>query len=178
MRTVQVQEITEQIREMCILVNHELSQDMQEKLAEAKSCEESVLGKQILEQLEDNLKIAKEDRIPICQDTGMAVIFLEIGQDVHLEGGNVEEAINEGVRQGYVQGYLRKSVVKDPLIRENTKDYSCSKRIWKRKHEPCLYAETGRWNRRSEKGNLTSGRRCRTECLSADGSRSRDRWYF
>ena len=122
MRTVQVQEITEQIREMCILVNHELSQDMQEKLAEAKSCEESVLGKQILEQLEDNLKIAKEDRIPICQDTGMAVIFLEIGQDVHLEGGNVEEAINEGVRQGYVQGYLRKSVVKDPLIRENKKD--------------------------------------------------------
>ena len=122
MRTVQVQEITEQIREMCILVNHELSQDMQEKLAEAKSCEESVLVKQILEQLEDNLKIAKEDRIPICQDTGMAVIFLEIGQDVHLEGGNVEEAINEGVRQGYVQGYLRKSVVKDPLIRENTKD--------------------------------------------------------
>ena len=122
MRTVQVQEITEQIREMCILVNHELSQDMQEKLAEAKSCEESVLGKKILEQLEDNLKIAKEDRIPICQDTGMAVIFLEIGQDVHLEGGNVEEAINEGVRQGYVQGYLRKSVVKDPLIRENTKD--------------------------------------------------------
>ena len=122
MRTVQVQEITEQIREMCILVNHELSQDMQEKLAEAKSCEESVLGKQILEQLEDNLKIAKEDRIPICQDTGMAVIFLEIGQDVHLEGGNVEEAINEGVRQGYVQGYLRKSVVKDPLIREITKD--------------------------------------------------------
>ena len=122
MRTVQVQEITEQIREMWILVNHELSQDMQEKLAEAKSCEESVLGKQILEQLEDNLKIAKEDRIPICQDTGMAVIFLEIGQDVHLEGGNVEEAINEGVRQGYVQGYLRKSVVKDPLIRENTKD--------------------------------------------------------
>ena len=122
MRTVQVQEITEQIREMCILVNHELSQDMQENLAEAKSCEESVLGKQILEQLEDNLKIAKEDRIPICQDTGMAVIFLEIGQDVHLEGGNVEEAINEGVRQGYVQGYLRKSVVKDPLIRENTKD--------------------------------------------------------
>ena len=90
MRTVQVQEITEQIREMCILVNHELSQDMQEKLAEAKSCEESVLGKQILEQLEDNLKIAKEDRIPICQDTGMAVIFLEIGQDVHLEGGNVD----------------------------------------------------------------------------------------
>lgn len=122
MRTVQVQEITEQIREMCILVNHELSQDMQEKLAEAKRCEESVLGKQILEQLEDNLKIAKEDRIPICQDTGMAVIFLEIGQDVHLEGGNVEEAVNEGVRQGYVQGYLRKSVVKDPLMRENTKD--------------------------------------------------------
>lgn len=122
MRTVQVQEITEQIREMCILVNHELSQDMQEKLAEAKSCEESVLGKQILEQLEDNLKIAREDQIPICQDTGMAVIFLEIGQDVHLEGGNVEEAVNEGVRQGYVQGYLRKSVVKDPLMRENTKD--------------------------------------------------------
>ena len=95
-------------------------------MAEAMKCaeknEEAPLGKQILEQLQENLKIAGEDMIPICQDTGMAVVFLEIGQDVHLEGGALEDAVNEGVRQGYVEGYLRKSVVGDPLIRENTKD--------------------------------------------------------
>ena len=123
MRTVQVQEITEQIREMCILVNHELSQDMQEKLAEAKSCEESVLGKQILEQLENNLKIAKEDRIPICQDTGLAVVFAEVGQDVHIVGGSFEEAVNRGIAKGYTEGYLRKSSVAEPLFeRRNTGD--------------------------------------------------------
>lgn len=122
MRSVRVQEITEQIKQMCIQVNHELSDDMKEKLKEAQKNEQSPVGCQILEQLDENLTIAKEDQIPICQDTGMAVIFIEVGQDVHLEGGSLEDAVNEGVRQGYTQGYLRKSVVKDPLIRENTKD--------------------------------------------------------
>ena len=122
MRTVNVSEITAAVREMAISVNHELSPDMQKKLKEAVAKEESPLGKQILEQLQENLKIAKEDRIPICQDTGMAVVFLEIGQDVHLIGGDITEAVNLGVHQAYVDGYLRKSVVSDPLIRENTKD--------------------------------------------------------
>ena len=122
MRTIQVQKITEQIKEMCIAVNHELSADMLRRLSEAKKQEKSVIGCQILDQLEENLQIAREDRIPICQDTGMAVVFMEIGQDVHLEGGNLEDAINEGVRQGYTEGFLRKSVVRDPLIRENTKN--------------------------------------------------------
>lgn len=122
MRTIQVTDITEQIKEMCIEANHFLTDDMKEALVNAQDTEEAMLGKQILQQLQENLKIAGEDMIPICQDTGMAVIFMEIGQDVHFEGGNLEDAINEGVRRGYVDGYLRKSVVKDPLIRENTKD--------------------------------------------------------
>lgn len=122
MRTIQVSEITENIKEMCIEANHFLTRDMDEALKQAAEEEKSPLGRQILDQLQENLKIAGEDMIPICQDTGMAVIFLEIGQDVHFEGGLLEEAVNEGVRQGYVEGYLRKSVVKDPLIRENTKD--------------------------------------------------------
>ena len=122
MRSVDVNEVTRNIKEMCIEANHFLSKDMDERLKEATKKEESALGKQILGQLQDNLKIAGEDMIPICQDTGMAVIFIEIGQEVHFEGGSLEDAINEGVRQGYVEGYLRKSVVKDPLIRENTKD--------------------------------------------------------
>ncbi|MFU2422827.1 MAG: fumarate hydratase [Bacteroides sp.] len=122
MRTIQVQQITEQIKEMCIQVNHYLSEDMKEALRNAQASEKSPLGCQILSQLQENLKIAGEDMIPICQDTGMAVVFLKVGQDVHLEGGSIEDAINEGVRQGYTEGYLRKSVVKDPLIRENTKD--------------------------------------------------------
>ena len=122
MRTIQVQQITEQIKEMCIQVNHYLSQDMKEALRNAQASEKSPLGCQILSQLQENLKIAGEDMIPICQDTGMAVVFLKVGQDVHLEGGSIEDAVNEGVRQGYTEGYLRKSVVKDPLIRENTKD--------------------------------------------------------
>lgn len=121
-RTVQLSEITENIKEMCIEANHFLSPDMAEAMKCAEKNEEAPLGKQILEQLQENLKIAGEDMIPICQDTGMAVVFLEIGQDVHLEGGALEDAVNEGVRQGYVEGYLRKSVVGDPLIRENTKD--------------------------------------------------------
>ncbi len=122
MRTIQVQQITEQIKEMCIQVNHYLSEDMKEALRNAQASEKSPLGCQILSQLQKNLKIAGEDMIPICQDTGMAVVFLKVGQDVHLEGGSIEDAVNEGVRQGYTEGYLRKSVVKDPLIRENTKD--------------------------------------------------------
>ena len=121
-RTIRVEEITKNIKEMCIEANHFLSPDMAEAMKCAEKNEEAPLGKQILEQLQENLKIAGENMIPICQDTGMAVVFLEIGQDVHLEGGALEDAVNEGVRQGYVEGYLRKSVVGDPLIRENTKD--------------------------------------------------------
>ena len=122
MRTIDVSIITENIKEMCIEANHFLSKDMECALRKAQEAEKAPLGKQILDQLQENMKIAGEDMIPICQDTGMAVIFMEIGQDVHFEGGLLEEAIHEGVRQGYVKGYLRKSVVKDPIIRENTKD--------------------------------------------------------
>lgn len=122
MRIIAVSEITENIKEMCIEANHFLSNDVRDKLIASIETEESVLGKQILCQLKENLEIAGEDMIPICQDTGMAVVFLEIGQEVHFEGGSLEDAINEGVRRGYVEGFLRKSVVGDPLIRENTKD--------------------------------------------------------
>lgn len=122
MRAIQVNEITRNIKEMCIEANHFLSADMEKAMKNAVQCEESPLGRQILEQLQENLRIAGNDMIPICQDTGMAVIFMEIGQDVHFEGGSLEGAINEGVRQGYIEGYLRKSVVADPLFRENTKD--------------------------------------------------------
>ena len=122
MRTISVEEITKNIKEMCIEANHFLSDDMDKALKNATETEKSPLGKQILNQLQENLKIAGEDMIPICQDTGMAVVFLEVGQDVHFEGGFLEDAVNEGIRQGYVEGYLRKSVVNDPIIRENTKD--------------------------------------------------------
>lgn len=122
MRTINVEEITKNVKEMCIEANHFLSKDMDCAMKNAASTEKSPLGKQILNQLQDNLQIAAEDMIPICQDTGMAVIFIEVGQEVHFEGGMLEDAINEGIRQGYVEGYLRKSVVKDPIIRENKKD--------------------------------------------------------
>ena len=122
MRTVLVNEVTKRIREMCIEANHFLAPDMDRAMKDAVQSERSDLGKRILCQLQENPKIAREDMIPVCQDTGMAVIFAEIGQEVHFEGGNLEDAIQEGVRQGYTDGYLRKSVVKDPLIRENTKD--------------------------------------------------------
>ena len=122
MRTIELEKITETIKEMCIEANHFLTGDMKQALVSAKEKEKSALGKQILDQLQENLCIAGEDMIPICQDTGMAVIFMEIGQDVHFTGGVLEDAINEGVRRGYVDGFLRKSVVGDPLIRENTKD--------------------------------------------------------
>lgn len=122
MRAIDVKVITDNIQEMCIEANHFLSDDMKAVLFQATENEKAPLGKQILEQLQENMKIAGEDMIPICQDTGMAVIFLDIGQDVHFEGGVLEDAINEGVRRGYVDGYLRKSVVKDPIYRDNTKD--------------------------------------------------------
>lgn len=122
MRTIHTEEIISNIRQMCIEANYMLTPDMQKALECAVTDEKSSIGQKVLGQLQDNLQIAQEDTIPICQDTGMAVVFLEIGQDVHFEGGSLTDAINEGVRQGYVDGYLRKSVVKDPLIRENTKD--------------------------------------------------------
>lgn len=122
MRRINVETITQNIKEMCIEANHFLSPDMKKVFDEAAASEESPLGRQILGQLEENLCIAGEEMIPICQDTGMAVVFIQVGQDVHLIGGSLTDAINEGVRQGYVDGYLRKSVVKDPIYRENTKD--------------------------------------------------------
>ncbi len=121
-RTVDTDLIIKNVKEMCIEANHYLSGDMDAAMKQAAETEKSPLGKKILGQLQENLKIADEEMIPICQDTGMAVLFLEVGQDVHFEGMAIEDAINEGVRQGYTEGYLRKSVVKDPLIRENTKD--------------------------------------------------------
>lgn len=122
MRTIQASEITETIKEMCIEANHFLTRDMADAMRRGAENEKAPLGKQILNQLQDNLAIAGEDMIPICQDTGMTVVFLEVGQDVHIEGGSIGDAVNEGVRRGYVDGFLRKSVVKDPLIRENTRD--------------------------------------------------------
>lgn len=122
LREIQVKEIKKNIREMCIEANYDLSKDMKERLLEAKEKEESPIGKKILGDLQENLKIAKEDQIPICQDTGMAVVFLKVGQDVHFVGGNLTDAINEGVKEGYTEGYLRKSVVSDPIERINTKD--------------------------------------------------------
>lgn len=122
MRTIHTDEMIRSIRDMCIEANLTLSEDMKCRLKNAKETEKTPLGKQILSQLNENMKIAQEEQIPICQDTGMAVVFLNIGQDLHIEGMDLHDAVNEGVRQGYREGYLRKSVVKDPLIRENTKD--------------------------------------------------------
>lgn len=121
-REVNVAEITKNIKEMCIEANHYLSPDMDRMMKKAKEEEKSEIGKKVLNQLQENLQIADKEIIPICQDTGMAVIFLEVGQEVHFQGGSLEDAINKGVRQGYEEGYLRKSVVKDPIQRENTKD--------------------------------------------------------
>ena len=122
MREVNVSIITDNIKEMCIEANHFLTDDMKNVFENAVKKEESALGKQVLGQLEENLKVAGEDMIPICQDTGMAVFFVNVGQNLHIEGMNLTDAINEGVRRGYTEGYLRKSVVKDPLQRENTGD--------------------------------------------------------
>ena len=122
MRTIHTDEITKNIKEMCIEANLTLTDDMEQVLKKAGETEQSPLGRQILGQLEENLQIARQEDIPICQDTGMAIVFLKIGQELHITGGNLNDAVNEGVRQGYTQGFLRKSVVGDPLIRENTKD--------------------------------------------------------
>lgn len=122
MREIEVSKITEAVRSMCMEINLSLSPDMKKALKEAGDKEESPLGRQILSILEENMEIAAKEEIPICQDTGMAVVFLEIGQDVHFTGGSLTEAVNEGVRRGYLDGYLRKSVVSDPLHRENTND--------------------------------------------------------
>ena len=122
MRTIHTDEIIKNIKEMCIEANLSLTEDMKCRFKNATESEKSPLGKQILNQLQENMEIAAADQIPICQDTGMAVVFLKVGQDVHFEGGSLEDAVNEGVRQGYVEGFLRKSVVGDPIIRENTKD--------------------------------------------------------
>lgn len=122
MRTLDVSRVTEAVRDMCIEANHFLSEDMKCAMEKAADTEDSAIGKQILQQLQENLKIAGEDMIPICQDTGMAVVFMEVGQEIHFTGGFLEEAIQEGVRLGYTEGFLRKSVVKDPILRENTGD--------------------------------------------------------
>lgn len=122
MREISTKDLTAAVREMCMTANHVLSEDMKSALNQAADTEASPLGRKILNQLQENLKIAEEDRIPICQDTGMAVFFFEIGQEIHFTGGDFTEAVNEGVRRGYLDGYLRKSVVRDPLIRENTGD--------------------------------------------------------
>lgn len=122
MRVIHTDTIISNIKEMCIEANYNLSKDMESAIVNSPEKEESPIGKQILGQLKENINIAREELIPICQDTGMAIIFMKIGQDVHIDGMNLEDAINEGIRQGYAEGYLRKSVVGDPLIRENTKD--------------------------------------------------------
>lgn len=122
MRDINVETITEAVCGLCIDANHKLSPDMERALSDAGEKEKSSLGRQILGQLQENLKIAGEDMIPICQDTGMAVFFVRVGQEVHITGGSLTDAINEGVRRGYTEGYLRKSVVSDPLIRKNTGD--------------------------------------------------------
>lgn len=121
-REIPVHQISRNICQMCIEANISLSSDMQKGLARAGKEEISPLGKKVLKQLEENLEIAGQEQIPICQDTGMAVVFLEVGQDVHLIDGDLREAVNEGVRRGYREGYLRKSVVRDPILRENTRD--------------------------------------------------------
>jgi len=184
-RTIQTEEITRNIKEMCIEANHFLAEDMEHAMKKAAEEEKSELGKKILLQLQENLKIAGEEMIPICQDTGMAVFFVEIGQDVHFEGQWLEDAINEGVRQGYTEGYLRKSVVADPILRENTKDntpaiihYSivpgdkvtitfAPKGFGS---EPYFHVKTCGWNRRSKKCDSYCRKRCRTKRVSSNGS--------
>ncbi len=121
MREIQAWEIAGAVRDMCIEANYTLSRDMRKRFEESAEREESPLGKQIFGQLQENLEIAEQDQIPICQDTGMAVVFLKVGQEVHIEG-NLMDAVNEGVRRGYEEGYLRKSVVRDPIDRVNTGD--------------------------------------------------------
>ena len=122
MREVEVSRLTDVIEKLCIEANEHLPEDVKCAITGCRACEDGEIAKGVLDKIVENYEIADAQNVPICQDTGMACVFLEIGQDVHLEGGSVEDAVNEGVRQGYVEGYLRKSVVKDPIIRENTKD--------------------------------------------------------
>ena len=194
MRSIQVEKVRDAVRDMCIEANYSLSPDMRCVFEKACQEEKSPLGRQILNQLSENLEIAKKDEIPICQDTGMAVVFLEVGQEVHFEGGNLEEAVQEGIRLGYTEGYLRKSVVGDPVLRVNTgdntpgvlyyeivpgdRDSGCAQGLWKRKYEPCFYAETGRWPGRCQKCYPDGGKGCGTECLSSHGCRCRCRRYL
>ena len=196
MKTIHTTQITQAVRELCIEANHFLTPDMDAALKQAAVSEKSPLGKQILNQLQDNLQIAGEDQIPICQDTGMAVIFMEIGQDVHFEGGLLEDAVNEGVRQGYTDGFLRKSVVKDPLLRENTKDNTpavihyeltlgdqvtitvAPKGFGSENMSRHLYAQTCRRHRGRQKCDSHRCKRCRSQRLPAYGRRRRHRRNF
>ena len=195
-RTIDVKEISQNIKEMCIEANHYLSNDMDGAMKQAEKNEQSPLGKQILGQLQENLEIAAQEMIPICQDTGMAVIFLEIGQDVHLEGGLLEDAVNEGVRQGYTEGLLRKSVVKDPLIRENTKDNTpavihtrivagdkvkikvAPKGFGSENMSRVFMLKPAEGIRRGQKRDPDGCKRCRAECMSSNGSGCWNRRYF
>ena len=194
-RTIQTEEVTKNIKEMCIQANHYLSEDMDRAMKRAAETEESELGKKILNQLQDNLKIADEEMIPICQDTGMAVIFLEVGQDVHFEGMAIEDAVNEGVRQGYTEGFLRKSVVKDPLIRENTKDntpaivhYSIvpgdkvkitmAPKGFGSENMSRIFMLKPADGIEGVKCNSYGSSGCRTKCVSSNDSRSRNWWNF
>ena len=122
MRYISVEEITTNIKEMCIEANYKLASDVDKHIREAYTKETSSLGKSVLKQLNENIDIAASESIPICQDTGMTIVFIKIGQEVHIKGGLLEEAINKGIGLGYWEGYLRKSVVSDPILRENTKD--------------------------------------------------------
>ena len=186
--------LTQNISEMCIEANHYLSEDMKTAFTEAQNREQAPLGRQILSQLQENMEIAEKDMIPICQDTGMAVVFLKVGQDVHFVGGNVEDAVNEGVRRGYVDGYLRKSVVRDPIYRENTRDntpaiihYSiipgdritvtvAPKGFGSENMSRVFMLKPA--DGRCEKRNPYCRKGCRTECLSADGGGSGYRRHF
>jgi|GEM_PF-6813563 len=194
MRTIHTDEITKCIKEMCMQVNVDLSPDVKDALLAGKEKEESTIGKQILEQLEKNLEIAKESQIPICQDTGMTVVFLRIGQEVHIDGDFLEDAVNEGIRQGYAEGYLRKSVVSDPILRENTKDNTPGVIHYEivpgdrleitvapkgfGEYESCLYVKTGRWNRRCQTGSYPGSKRRRPKCLSSYGNWCRNWRHF
>ena len=196
MRSVDVSIVTKNIKEMCIQANHFLSEDMDIAMKNAVETEKAPLGKQILTQLQENLKIAGEDMIPICQDTGMAVVFIEVGQEVHFEGGSLTDAINEGVRQGYVEGYLRKSVVGDPIIRENTKDNTpavihynivpgdkvkikvAPKGFGSENMSRVFMLKPADGIEGVKNAILTAVQDAVTECLSADGSRCRNWWYI
>ncbi len=191
MRKVDVTEITKNVKEMCIEANHFLSDDMKKVFEQAVQKEKAPLGRQVLNQLKENLEIAGAEMIPICQDTGMAVIFMKVGQEVHFDGGNLTEAVNEGVRQGYVDGYLRKSVVKDPIYRDNTKDNTpavihyeivegdqvditvAPKGFGSENMSRIFMLKPADGIEGVKESILTAVKGCRSQCLSAYGNRSR-----